>query len=133
MPIEVQGIEDDIRLVQQEVEGVVRDMARQTGDLIVEISPVLTGFFVSNWNDSFGAPDESVRGARPNSTTRQFGDPTFVLPETWTVQDGDFVFANAVDYAEFLDANPGASAQAPNGITDPVASIIDGRFRRIEV
>ena len=131
MPIEISGIDEDIALVEREVEGVVRDMARQTGDAIVGFSPVLTGFFVTNWNDSIGGPDTSVRGTRPNVSTRQFGDPTFTVQNTWSAQDGDIVFANNVDYADVLDA--GGSPQAPQGVTDPVASIIDSRFRRVEV
>lgn len=131
MPVAVRDLDDDIAFVEQEVEGVVRDMARQAGELIVGFSPVLTGFFVTNWNDSIGGPDTSVRGVRPNATTRQFGDPTFTVQATWGVADGDIVFANNVDYADILDA--GGSSQAPQGVTDPVASIIDSRFRRVMI
>lgn len=129
MPLEIEGLDKDLERVEDEIEGLVRDMALQTGDLIVGFSPVLTGFFVHNWNDATGGPDQRVRGTRPNVQTRVFSDPTFEVHRSWTVQDGDIVFANAVDYADILDA--GGSAQAPQGVTEPVAAIVDSRFRRV--
>lgn len=131
MPIRIEDIDEDIRFVEGEIQGVVRDMARQTGEAIVGFSPVLTGFFVNNWNDSSGGIDDSVRGSRPNSLTRVFGDPDFFVQETWVIQDGDIFFANGVEYADILDA--GGSQQAPQGVTEPVSSLIDVRFDKVEI
>lgn len=131
MPITVNDLAQDIARIEDEINGLGRDMARQAGEAIVGFSPVLTGFFVSNWNDSTGGPNPSVSGTRPTGSTRVLGDPSFSVENTWTIADGDIVFANGVDYADALDA--GGSAQAPQGITDPVAALIDARFRRFDL
>ena len=129
MPVTIEGLEADLDRVEREVEGAVRAMAEETGNLIIAFSPVRTGFFVSNWNDSIGAPDTSVRGVPSGGITREFGDPSFDVQFTWDVQDGDIHFANNVDYADLLDG--GSSQQAPQGVTDPVTSLVDSRFRRV--
>lgn len=131
MPTVVRNIDQDIALIEQGVRDVVRDMAQQTGDIVVGFSPVLTGFFVHNWNDSTGAPNTRVRGRRPNETTRSFSDPSFSVSFSWDIGDGDIYFTNDVDYADILDG--GGSQQAPQGVTDPSASIVDSRFRRVEI
>jgi len=123
--VTVTGVAQDIARVTDEVEAIVRQIEGSTGTEVLADSPVDTGFFRSNWNKSFGSPNGSVRGSRdPNRTYghRGFGG-------TWTIANGNIFFANGVDYAIYLDA--GSSSQAPQGVTEPVATRINARFTRV--
>jgi len=127
--IEVLGLADDIRELTDAIQTDVRFMARSTATEIISFSPVLTGFFVRNWNVSFGTPDGGVSGVRPNVNVRVFPNPNLFGAQSWTVNQGDIHFANGVDYGIYLDA--GSSGQAPQGVTQPVAAIIDNRFSQV--
>lgn len=123
--ISVENLDESIRLLTEEVEGIVRDMTTQTSEVIEDLSPVDTGFFRFNWNLTFGTPNATVRGVRdPN---RKYGPPQFNLANLWKISQGRVYFTNGVDYAGILDR--GRSAQAPQGVTEPTAAIIESRFR----
>lgn len=129
--IVIDGLDEEILSLTKKVEGAVNEVITATGDEIEELSPVLTGFFRFNWNLTYGGPSDLVRGVRADDL--RFGPPTFSLVADWFLTSGRVYFTNAVDYAEILDAgSPPGSPQAPQGITDPVAAIIDFRFREID-
>jgi len=123
--VTVTGVDQDIAALSREIETVVQRMEVQTGTEIIADSPVDTGFFRSNWNRSLGSPNFSVRGTRDPSARY----PAARLGAGWTVGRGNIFFANGVEYASFLDA--GSSGQAPQGVTEPVATRIDARFNRV--
>lgn len=123
--VTVTGVAQDIARVTNEVEQIVSQIDVRTGGEILDQSPVLTGYFRFNWNRSTGAPNVGTRGTRDPS--RRYGTPA--LGGGWRINQGNIFYANGVDYAEFLDA--GRSTQAPQGITEPVATRIDARFFRV--
>lgn len=126
----VVGLDDDIETITKVIEKAVNEIKDDTGKEIEDLSPVLTGFFRFNWNLTYGAPSDRVRGVRTED--RRFGPPTFDLVAPWFIDSGRIYFTNAVEYAEFLDAGaPPGSQQAPQGITEPVAALIDFRFRDV--
>ncbi len=126
--VEVEGLDAEIANVTEEINEIAQFIATDAGDLIISLSPVRTGFFEHNWRVGIGSENIGVSGVPPSGSTRVLGSPDFSRTTTWDVTQGALTFTNSVDYAEFLDG--GSSDQAPQGVTEPVATIIDARFAR---
>ena len=116
---------DDLRDI---IDEAAKESIEEVGKVNVEAwrglkvqSPVKEGTFRANWNAAVNKDDDSYDESKKDKTGSEgLPDLTFDL--------GDNInFTNALPYAELLDV--GASSQAQQGVTRPVAAKIESYIR----
>ena len=111
----------DIERLCQELDAsipkLIKLIALDIANMVVEGNPVDTGYSRSQWRIGINAPDTTVSGTRPRNAKGQYTTitaPQLDITRLSQLSPNDHVFVtNSVDYVQFLEE--GTSQQAPNG------------------